>query len=161
MLHCHLTPCRPLRHLKLSSRHLLLGLPKVFAGDQAAAAAAAVLGNSSAGGAGRRRARAACGSTRRNGMSAEELGSHMAAAEVRTITPHRTPKCLQRCASCAWVAGSTPGVAASSTSNTTHCSRTLLLPMCKQGSDQRLPAPVCWCFGCWLAHAGGVPRPCG
>lgn len=84
-------PClflaRPLKHLKLSSRHLLSGLPKVFAGNEAAAAAAAVLGNSSAG-AGRRRARAVSAGRRRNRMSAEELGGHMAAAEVRLTLCH-------------------------------------------------------------------------
>lgn len=72
--------CRPLKHLKLSSRHLLSGLPKVFAGHEAAAAAAAVLGNNSA--AAGKRPRSAPGSRRRNRMSADELGNHMAAAEV-------------------------------------------------------------------------------
>jgi hypothetical protein len=81
-----LVPARPLKHLKLSSRHLLSGLPKVFAGSEAAAAAAAVLGNSNTG-AGRRRARAVSAGRRRNRMSAEELGGHMAAAEVRWTVP--------------------------------------------------------------------------
>jgi hypothetical protein len=64
-------PVRPLRHLKLSSR--LTGL------DPAAAAAAA------GGGRGDRGARGAgrvSGCKRRNRMSAEELGRHVAAAQV-------------------------------------------------------------------------------